>query len=86
MYLRRESTLIGRLIWACLPEIIGLKPEPREKLKSDYSLLQSSDFQVEVALLRSTVPGQLSTVSLPLCQSKFVPELSPLQTIQDASN
>ncbi|TAG71099.1 MAG: hypothetical protein EAZ23_19760 [Oscillatoriales cyanobacterium] len=34
---------------------------------------------------------QLSTVNcqlfnLPLCQSKFVSELSPLQTIQDASN
>ncbi|MCC3430005.1 MAG: hypothetical protein JGK01_11675 [Microcoleus sp. PH2017_03_ELD_O_A] len=34
----------------------------REKLKSDYSLLQSSDLRVEVALKLSTVNCQLSTV------------------------
>ncbi|MCC3432153.1 MAG: hypothetical protein JGK01_15185 [Microcoleus sp. PH2017_03_ELD_O_A] len=38
-------------------------PKPaREKLKSDYSLLQSSDLRVEVALKLSTVNCQLSTV------------------------
>ncbi|WP_293333492.1 hypothetical protein [Microcoleus sp. CAWBG58] len=38
-------------------------PNPeREKLKSDYSLLQSSDFWVEVVLKLSTVNCQLSTV------------------------
>jgi PemK-like, MazF-like toxin of type II toxin-antitoxin system len=53
--------------WAAagLPERIGLKPLPcREKLKSDYSLIQSSSFQVEVALKRSTVNCQLSTEGL----------------------
>ncbi|WP_293318301.1 hypothetical protein [Microcoleus sp. PH2017_15_JOR_U_A] len=35
----------------------------REKLKSDDSLLQSSSFQVEVALKLSTVNCQLSTVN-----------------------
>jgi hypothetical protein len=41
-------------------------PKPdREKLKSDYSLLQSSDFQLEVAITGqlSTVNCQLSTVN-----------------------
>ena len=34
-----------------LPERIGLKPLPdREKAKEDYSLLQSSSFQVDVAI------------------------------------
>ena len=50
-----------------LPERIGLKPLPcREKLKEDYSLLQSSSFQVEVAInyQLSTVNCQLSTEHL----------------------
>ncbi|MCC3433337.1 MAG: hypothetical protein JGK01_21890 [Microcoleus sp. PH2017_03_ELD_O_A] len=37
-------------------------PPDREKLKSDYSLLQYSDLRVEVALKLSTVNCQLSTV------------------------
>ncbi|MCC3431698.1 MAG: hypothetical protein JGK08_17195 [Microcoleus sp. PH2017_04_SCI_O_A] len=38
-------------------------PKPdREKLKSDYSLLQSSDLRVEVALKLSTVNCQLAQV------------------------
>ncbi|MCC3445643.1 MAG: hypothetical protein JGK01_29165 [Microcoleus sp. PH2017_03_ELD_O_A] len=37
-------------------------PPDREKLKSDYSLLQSSDLRVEAALKLSTVNCQLSTV------------------------
>ncbi|MCC3437746.1 MAG: hypothetical protein EAZ39_31150 [Oscillatoriales cyanobacterium] len=49
-----------------LPERIGLKPQAREKLKSDDSLFQSSDFQVELALRSqlSTVNCQLSTENL----------------------
>ncbi|WP_293224783.1 hypothetical protein [Microcoleus sp. PH2017_16_JOR_D_A] len=35
-------------------------PPDREKLKSDYSLLQSSDLRVEAALKLSTVNCQLS--------------------------
>ncbi|MCC3510232.1 MAG: hypothetical protein JGK29_14305 [Microcoleus sp. PH2017_17_BER_D_A] len=38
------------------------RPPAREKLKSDYSLLQSSDLRVEVALKLSTVNCQLSTL------------------------
>ncbi|MCC3433708.1 MAG: hypothetical protein JGK08_28180 [Microcoleus sp. PH2017_04_SCI_O_A] len=36
----------------------------REKLKSDYSLLQSSDLRVEITLKLSTVNSQLSTLKL----------------------
>ena len=49
-----------------LPERIGLKPLPfRDKLKEDYSLLQSSSFQVEVAVnsQQSTINSQQSTVN-----------------------
>jgi hypothetical protein len=58
-----DTPRYGRLrILKTLPERIGLKPLPdREKLKEDYSLLQSSSFQVEVA-----IPGQLSTVNCQL--------------------
>ncbi|MCC3508159.1 MAG: hypothetical protein JGK29_03145 [Microcoleus sp. PH2017_17_BER_D_A] len=51
-----------------LLERIGLKPQAREKLKEDYSLLQSSSFQVEVALncQLSTVNCQLSTANCQL--------------------
>ncbi|MCC3441563.1 MAG: hypothetical protein JGK01_07050 [Microcoleus sp. PH2017_03_ELD_O_A] len=42
-------------------------PKPlRKKLKSDYSLLQSSDLRVEVTLKLSTVNCQLSTVNCQL--------------------
>ncbi|WP_293359543.1 MULTISPECIES: hypothetical protein [unclassified Microcoleus] len=38
-------------------------PPSREKLKSDYLLLQSSGLMVEVAFKLSTVNCQLSTVN-----------------------
>ncbi|WP_293342691.1 hypothetical protein [Microcoleus sp. CAWBG58] len=40
------------------------RPPDREKLRSDYSLLQSSDLRVEAALKLSTVNCQLSTVEV----------------------
>ncbi|WP_293337108.1 hypothetical protein [Microcoleus sp. CAWBG58] len=49
-----------------LRERIGLNPEPREKLKKDDSLLQSSSFICQVL---STVNGQLSTVN---CQLSII--------------
>ncbi len=42
-------------------ELVESPKSLREKLKSDYSLLQSSDFQVEVAIKLSS--GQQSTVN-----------------------
>ncbi|TAE68849.1 MAG: hypothetical protein EAZ86_11715 [Oscillatoriales cyanobacterium] len=42
------------------------RPPSRETLKSEYSLLQYSDFWVEVALQLSTVNCQLSTVNCQL--------------------
>ena len=50
-----------------LPERIGTKRiSVSEQLKSDCSLLQSSDFHVEVA-----VPGQLSTLQLNLIADRL---------------
>ncbi|TAE68100.1 MAG: hypothetical protein EAZ25_17350 [Oscillatoriales cyanobacterium] len=40
-------------------ELVESRNPDREKLKSDYSLLQSSDLRVEVALWGSTVKCQL---------------------------
>ncbi|TAH17718.1 MAG: hypothetical protein EAZ10_17885 [Oscillatoriales cyanobacterium] len=40
-------------------ELVESRNPDREKLKSDYSLLQSSDLRVEVALKLSTVNCQL---------------------------
>ncbi|MCC3429403.1 MAG: hypothetical protein JGK01_30135 [Microcoleus sp. PH2017_03_ELD_O_A] len=45
----------------CQKELVE-SPPAREKLNSDYSLLQSSDLRVEVSLKLSTVNCQLSTV------------------------
>ncbi|WP_293338001.1 hypothetical protein [Microcoleus sp. CAWBG58] len=39
------------------------RPPERKKLKSDYSLLQSSDLRVKIPLKLSTVNCQLSTVN-----------------------
>jgi len=67
LWLARINLVSLALIY--LPERIGLKPLPcREKLKSDYSLLQSSSFQVEIAVnyQLSTVNCQLSTEKHPL--------------------
>jgi hypothetical protein len=52
------------------------RPPEREKLKSDYSLLPSSSFQVEVDLnsQQSTVNSQQSTVNSQLLKS---PNLTP---------
>ncbi|MCC3512315.1 MULTISPECIES: hypothetical protein [unclassified Microcoleus] len=44
-------------------ELVESPKSLREKLKSDYSLLQSSDLRVKVALKLSTVNCQLSTVN-----------------------
>ncbi|TAE08261.1 MAG: hypothetical protein EAZ94_25875 [Oscillatoriales cyanobacterium] len=44
-------------------ELVESRNPDREKLKSDYSLLQSSDLRVEVALKLSTVNCQLYTKS-----------------------
>ncbi|WP_293333362.1 hypothetical protein [Microcoleus sp. CAWBG58] len=45
---------------------LKVRPPAWDKLKSDYSLLQSSHLRVEVTLLRSTVNCQLSTVNCQL--------------------
>jgi hypothetical protein len=51
---------------------MGLKPLPdRDKLKEDYSLLQSSSFQVEVAT--RAVNCQLSTVNCQLSTELVLP-------------
>ncbi|WP_293158007.1 MULTISPECIES: hypothetical protein [unclassified Microcoleus] len=44
-------------------ELVESPNADREKLKSDYSLLQSSDLRVEFPLKLSTVNCQLSTVN-----------------------
>ncbi|WP_293339965.1 hypothetical protein [Microcoleus sp. CAWBG58] len=49
-------------------------PPEREKLKSDYSLLQSSDLRVQATLPWSTVNCQLSTVN---CQLSTVELTNP---------
>ncbi|TAF92522.1 MAG: hypothetical protein EAZ49_01780 [Oscillatoriales cyanobacterium] len=41
----------------CQKELVESRNPCREKLKSDYSLLESSDFQVDVALIPSTALG-----------------------------
>jgi hypothetical protein len=47
-------------------ELVESRNLEREKLKEDYSLLESSDFQVEASVNcpRSTVPGQLNERSV----------------------
>ncbi|TAE39787.1 MAG: hypothetical protein EAZ90_22060 [Oscillatoriales cyanobacterium] len=45
-------------------ELVESRNPDREKLKSDYSLLQSSDLRVEVALKLSTVNCQLFAITL----------------------
>ncbi|WP_293144896.1 MULTISPECIES: hypothetical protein [unclassified Microcoleus] len=72
LFLCDESKIDGRLInlenrkAGIFTRKNWLKARPRltEKLKLDYSLLQSSDLRVEVALKsqKSTVNCQLSTV------------------------
>ncbi|MCC3566729.1 MAG: hypothetical protein JGK32_15540 [Microcoleus sp. PH2017_31_RDM_U_A] len=54
-------------------------PPDREKLKSDYSLLQSSDLRVEAALKLSTVNCQLSRVEAALKLSTVNCQLSTVQ-------
>ena len=73
--------------FALLLERIGLKPIPvREKLKSEFSLLQSSDLQVKVADSSvnrqsnySTLLALLSTVNSPpvLFPSNITAKLYP---------
>ncbi|TAE50183.1 MAG: hypothetical protein EAZ88_21115 [Oscillatoriales cyanobacterium] len=52
-------------------ELVESRNPDREKLKSDYSLLQSSDLRVEVALWGSTVKCQLLK-PLPADRTQFM--------------
>ncbi len=60
------------------------RPPDREKLKEDYSLLQSSFFQVEVALNCQAVNCQLSTVNCQLSTEDRL--LNRLHSLSDCLN